>query len=71
MQSYLDGTQSEAILEEGLSNPNGLAFRAGQLFMADSNYDNRTTGPHLRVYNVEKKVWHDLKLSSNISVSVT
>ncbi|KAK7497721.1 hypothetical protein BaRGS_00011116, partial [Batillaria attramentaria] len=63
----LDIENGRVILDEGLSNPNGLTFHNGQVYVADSNYNNRTTGPHLKVYNVEKEYWQDLKLSSNIS----
>nr|KAG5707173.1 hypothetical protein BaRGS_017857 [Batillaria attramentaria] len=68
VQAHLDGSHSRVILDEGLSNPNGLTFHNGQVYVADSNYNNRTTGPHLKVYNVEKEYWQDLKLSSNISL---
>jgi hypothetical protein len=69
VQSRLDGSHAEVILEANLSNPNGLAFHDGRLFLADSNYDNRTAGPRLKVYDVKKKLWQDLKLHANLTVS--
>lgn len=70
VQTFLDGSHSETIRVEGLSNPNGLAFQNGQLFVADSNFNNRTGGPHLMLYNVSRKQWQELKLSSSLTVSI-
>ncbi|XP_012940627.1 uncharacterized protein LOC101861747 [Aplysia californica] len=67
-QSLLDGSQVKVILDKDLSNPNGLTFYDGNLYVADSNFNNKTSSPHLMLYNVESKAWTQLKLSSNVSL---
>ncbi|XP_048254821.1 uncharacterized protein LOC124138972 isoform X1 [Haliotis rufescens] len=66
--SLLDGSKGDIILDSGLSNPNGLTFYNGHLYVADSNFNNLTSSPHLMVYDVYTATWQQLKLSTNVSL---
>ncbi|BFZ13036.1 hypothetical protein BsWGS_16075 [Bradybaena similaris] len=68
VQSFLDGSSPKVILNHNLSNPNGLSFYEGRLYIADSNFNNKTPSPHLMVFDAATGEWTPLKLSHNVSL---
>ncbi|GFO27156.1 low-density lipoprotein receptor-related protein 4-like, partial [Plakobranchus ocellatus] len=67
-QSLLDGSESKVILDKGLSDPNGLSFYDGRLYVADSTRKNTSYSAHLMVYDTSMEEWTPLKLSTNVSL---
>ena len=68
-KSLLDGSDIKVILDKGLSDPHGLSFDSGHLYVTDSVERNGTDSAQLMMYDVQLDEWTPFKLSNNVSVS--
>lgn len=68
VRTLLDGTEAEILKDEGLSSPNGLTVNNGQLYLTDSNYNNKTSGAQILVFSTATNEWKQINLMENIKI---
>ena len=70
VRTLLDGTEAEILKEEGLSSPNGLTVDNGQLYLTDSNYNNKTSGAQILVFSTATNEWKQMYVAENLKVGL-
>ncbi|GAB1599252.1 low-density lipoprotein receptor-related protein 6-like isoform X2, partial [Argonauta hians] len=67
-RTFLDGSEIEILKTEDLSSPNGLTVDNGQLYVTDSNYQNKTLGPQIWLFNMATNKWNQVSVTTDLKL---
>lgn len=68
VRTLLDGTHPTVLLQSQLSNPNGIAVARDTVYVADSNYNNRTEMAEVFIYHTANNTGERLVIEEKVKV---